>query len=124
MSVKKYYKLYLKPEDLQGKTVTVKISNVSPEYHYSIKDKKEIEMLALEFEGKKRAMILNRAQADDLSRVTGEEDDEQKWVGHVISLSPIKGYSGKQTIKISPAQASAEQLFKARNVLVEAGGVG
>lgn len=120
MSIKKYYKLYLKPEDLQGKTATVKISKVTPEFHYSIKDKREIEMLVLEFEGKKRAMILNRAQADDLSRVTGEEEEDQKWVGHVISLSPIKGYSGKQTIKISQPKAAADQLFKARNVLVEA----
>ncbi len=118
MSVMKYYKLYLKPEDLQGRTVTVKICKVYPEDHYSIKDKRELEVLVLEFEGKKRAMILNRSQADDLSRVTGEEDDEQKWVGQVVSLSPLKGYNGKQTIKVSQPKASAEQLFKTKAINV------
>ena len=116
MSVNKYYKLYLKPEDLQGRTVTVKISKVSPEPHYDLKEKCDVEKLELTFEGKRRVLILNRSQADDLSRVTGEEDDEQKWIGQVVSLSPLKGYNGKQTIKISQPKASAEQLFKAKAI--------
>lgn len=122
MSVQKYYKLYLKPEDLQGRTATVKISKVYPEFHYNLKARGDVECLVLEFEGKQRCMILNPMQADDVTRATGEEKEESKWIGHYISISPVKGYSGKNTIKVSKP-INAEKLFGAaigKNVPVEA----
>jgi len=112
MTIQNYYKLYLKPEDLQGKTATVKISKVYPEYHYNLKARKDVECLVLEFEGKQRAMILNPTQADDITRATGEDTDELKWIGHYISISPVKGYSGKTTIKVTKP-IRAEGLFGA-----------
>lgn len=112
MTIQNYYKLYLKPEDLQGKTATVKISKVYPELHYDLKTRKDVQRLVLEFEGKQRAMILNPAQADDVTRATGEDTDETKWIGHYISISPLKGYSGKNTIKVTKP-IRAEALFGA-----------
>lgn len=121
MSVQKYYKLYLKPEDLKGKTATVKISKVYEEYHYNLKARADVACLVLEFEGKVRAMILNPTQADDVTRATGEEVDETKWIGQYISISPAKGYSGKTTIKVTKP-IRAEGVFTARkNVPVEVG---
>jgi hypothetical protein len=105
----KYCKLYLKPVDLKGKTVTVKISRFFLENHYSIKAKCEVSTPVIEFEGKKRALILNNTQCDDISRATGEEDDENKWVGHSVSLSPVKSISGKETIKISAPRFNVPQ---------------
>jgi hypothetical protein len=112
MTIQTYYKLYLKPEDLQGKTATVKISKVYEEQHYNLKARKDIACLVIEFEGKMRALILNPTQADDVTRVTGEDTDENKWIGHFISISPVKGYSGKTTIKVTKP-IRAEGLFGA-----------
>jgi len=112
-----YYRLYLKVSDLQGKTVTVKVSRVSVEAHYSPKAKREENCIVLDFEGKKRALILNRGQADDMTRITNEED-ETRWVGTEITLAPVKGLGGRDTIKVGhKALGNAAGLFKGAAVM-------
>jgi len=107
-----HYDLYLSAEDLKGKTVNVKVSGVKWKPFYNKKTKQDEMCAVLSFEGKYRKLILNRGQADDVTRATGEDTDENKWVGHFISISPVKGYSGKTTIKVTKP-IRAEGLFGA-----------
>jgi len=127
-----YYDLYLKAEDLQGKTVNVKVSGVKIEPHYNKKLKQDDPCIVLSFEGKYRKLILNRGQADDITRAL-DEADEKKWIGAELSLSPVKSYGGNlTTIKVwSKTLGNAAGLFglgtpaatrpAAKNVPVEVG---
>jgi hypothetical protein len=123
MSAYDYYKFYLKPEDLQGKEHTVKVAKVYPDLFYNPKTRKEERKLVLEFEGKKKAMVLNATQAGMMMYITSTEHERQ-WIGTEIVLTAATGFNAKQTIRITAVvKAEAEKLFNApvsRNVPVEA----
>jgi hypothetical protein len=112
MSAYDYYKFYLKPEDLQGKEHTVKVSKVYPDLFYNPKTRREERKLVLEFEGKRKAMVLNATQAGAMMQLTGTEHERQ-WIGAVLTLTAGAGFNARQTIKIGTAHA-AEALFKAQ----------
>jgi len=108
-----HYDLYLSAEDLKGKTVNVKVSGVKWKPFYNKKTKQDEMCAVLSFEGKYRKLILNRGQADDVTRVL-DEPDEMKWIGAELALSPVKSYGGNmQTIKCgAKALGNAAGLFK------------
>jgi hypothetical protein len=119
-----HYDLYLKAEDLQGRTANVKISGVQWKPFYNKKTKQDEMCVVLSFEGKYRKLICNRGQADDITRAL-DEADEMKWIGKDLALSPVKSYGGNmQTIKCGvKMMGNAAGLFKgaavARNMPVE-----
>ena len=58
------------------------------------------------FHNKKLALCCNKTQAGALVDITGT-DDFTKWVGHSVTLTPARIDRERQTITITPAQASA-----------------
>lgn len=112
MSAYDYYKFYLKPEDLLGKTHVVKITKAYPKKFFGD------EKLVLEFEGKRKALKLNETHAQDMMTITGTEHESQ-WVGVTITLTDKKSFNGGHTIKIGMARQEVKQEA-ARNVLVVA----
>jgi hypothetical protein len=71
---------YLKAADLQGRTITVKISHVTSE---KLGDDNK---LILYFDGKQKGMVLNKTNANNLAFAFGPETDD--WQGAEAQLYP------------------------------------
>ena len=69
---------YLKASDLQGRNVTVKMDRV--EFEVISNDKK----LILYFQGKQKGMVLNKTNANNISKIYGTDTDA--WAGQEIVL--------------------------------------
>lgn len=69
---------YLKAADLQGRTVTVKMSRVA------MQDMNGEPKPILYFEGKDKGMVLNKTNANKIVEMFG--DDTDKWTGEAIVL--------------------------------------
>jgi hypothetical protein len=74
---------YLKSSDLQGRRVTVVISEIKPEEIGG--DTKPV----LYFEGKERGLVLNKTNANMIAEILGT-DEMDDWHGHRIVLHPAK----------------------------------
>lgn len=83
---------YLTAADLQGHTRKLVIARYTLE---EIGDEK-IEKPVLYFEGAKKAMVLNKTNANMISEVLGD-DEMDNWVGKEISIFPTKvGFKGER----------------------------
>lgn len=77
---------FLKASDLGANTIKVKISYIRP---VTFGDSTK---LVLDFEGKDKALVLNKTNANIIKDVYG--DDEQQWAGKEIMV-----YAGPVTFK-------------------------
>lgn len=96
------YEFFLKPDELNGQTVTVQIAAAQVRETFNPGSKKVEPKLTLALVGKKKKIMLNKTHVADLMKITGT-DDYTQWRGW-IELSPAKSQSGKDTIKISAAK--------------------
>jgi hypothetical protein len=88
---------YLKAADLQGRTITVKISRVTSE---KLGDDNK---LILYFEGKQKGMVLNKTNANNLAFAFGPETDD--WQGAEAQLYPtMVDFQGRsvEALRIKP----------------------
>jgi hypothetical protein len=73
---------YLKAQDLQGRTVTVKIDRVQVEV---VGDE---EKPVAYFMGKDKGLVLNKTNAGTIAVLHGPETDQ--WIGREVKLYPTK----------------------------------
>jgi hypothetical protein len=88
---------YLKAADLQGRTITVKISHVMSERLGN--DNK----LIIYFEGKQKGMVLNKTNANKIAFAFGQETDD--WQGAEIQIFPaMVDFKGEtvEAIRVKP----------------------
>jgi arabinogalactan endo-1,4-beta-galactosidase len=88
---------YLKAADLQGRTITVKISHVTSE---KLGDDNK---LIIYFEGKQKGMVLNKTNANNLAFAFGPETDD--WQGAEAQLYPtMVDFQGRsvEALRIKP----------------------
>jgi len=76
---------FLKCEDLQGKTVRLKISEVGTHTFDEGKDS-EKSQIVLSFEGKEKKLGLNVTNANSIAKILGGETDN--WIGGEIKIYP------------------------------------
>ena len=94
---------WLKPEDLAGRAVTVKIVAAQVEEIRQF-DGSKAPKLVLSFEKASKRLIANKTQARRLADLTGTEAFAA-WVGHRVTLKPAVAQNGKPTIAIDAAPA-------------------
>lgn len=108
-SYKQYFQSkWLKPEDLQGRKVTVTIARIEEE---TFKNNGVVEAkLVLFFAGKQKGLILNKTKGVMMEKLYGE--DYNGWINHRITMEPgwTTDRQGNQvgTIFFSPPQPSNE----------------
>jgi hypothetical protein len=96
-----YPRQWIKPEDLGGKSVTVKIASATVQDFFQPASGEVKAAIVLAFERAQRRMICNKTQALDLAAILG--DDLTGWPGHTITLTPGTGRTGRPTITILEA---------------------
>ena len=94
---------WLKPEDLAGRAVTVKIVAAQVETIRQF-DGTQAPKLVLTFEKATKRLIVNKTQAKRLAEVTKTEAFAD-WAGHRVTLKPAVAQNGKPTIGIDPSPA-------------------
>ena len=93
-----YPSRWVKAADLNGKAVTVKVTDVMVEpVHTPGGETKTAAVLT--FEGKQKRLILNKTQCRAMVAITGSEKFGD-WVGAIVQLAPAKAPNGKATIAI------------------------
>lgn len=76
---------FLKAQDLQGKTVRLRISEVGV-HTFDEGTPKEKSQLVLSFEGKEKRLGLNVTNATSIAKILG--DDTDNWIGGEIKIYP------------------------------------
>lgn len=94
-----YASPWLKAEDLQGRTVQVKIAGASIE-QLPQQDGSKQPKVVVSFVGKQKKLILNKTQHTTLCKLTGS-DDTDDWRGVNVFLSPGVSAQGKDTINLA-----------------------
>lgn len=94
-----YPDTYLKPEHLQGKTVTVTISAVTVDQFYKPLKGRYEPALVVRMKGKKLPFILNKTQCFAIEAIAGD-DDYFKWPGVSFSMREGIASNGKRTIVV------------------------
>jgi hypothetical protein len=94
---------WLKPEDLAGRAVVVKIVAAQVETLRQF-DGTQAPKLVLTFERATKRLIVNKTQAKRLAEVTGTEAFAA-WAGHRVTLKPAVAQNGKPTVGIDAAPA-------------------
>lgn len=88
---------YLKADDLNGKSVTVVIQKVELEEIGQGRDKERKPVLY--FRGKDKGVVLNKTNANTITKLYGGETDE--WVGKAITLVPREvEFQGEMVLSI------------------------
>ena len=95
---------WLKPEDLAGRAVTVKIVAAQVEEIRQF-DGTKTPKLVLSFEKASKRLITNKTQARRLAELTRTEAFAD-WAGHRVTLKPAVAQNGKPTIAIDAAPAA------------------
>jgi hypothetical protein len=100
---------FLKADDLNGKPVTLTISNVEMESLGQGKDKES--KLIVQFKGTEKKLVCNKTNANTIGKLYG--DDTDAWLGQRITIKPMEvEFQGemKLAIRVSltkPAPAAA-----------------
>ena len=95
-------RLWLKPEDLGGRRVTVKIIAAQVQ-EFRQRDGTMRAAVVLSFERAQRRLIANKTQCLALAEITGK-DAFADWPGHSITLGPATAPNGKPTIAVAAAE--------------------
>lgn len=77
---------WLSPADLQGRSVRVTIKSVELVSLRDPRTKQENAKAVVYFEGKQKALILNKTNAFKIAELLG--DDTDSWIGGQITLFP------------------------------------
>lgn len=102
-----YSSPWLKPEDLQNRTVRVRICDATVK-QLPQQDGTKQGKAVLSFVGKAKQLILNRTQHSALVSAVGS-DDTEAWIDHEILLSPGSTPQGQATINIAPLPTVAKE---------------
>ena len=94
-----YASPWLRADDLGGKTIKVKIARAGAEMVQQADGGKQ-QRIIVDFEDKKKRLILNRTQGATLASIAG--DDTNHWSGVEIYLTPQPTNNGKLTVGIMP----------------------
>lgn len=94
---------WLKPEDLAGRAVTVKIVAAQVEEIRQF-DGSKAPKLVISFEKASKRLIANKTQARRLAELT-QTEAFAAWAGHRVTLKPAVAQNGKPTIAIDAAPA-------------------
>ena len=94
-----YASPWLRADDLGGKTIKVKIARAGADMVPQSDGDKQPRII-VDFEGKKKRLILNRTQGASLAAIAG--DDTDHWTGVELYLSPQPTNNGKLTVAIMP----------------------
>lgn len=97
-----YQSPWLRPEDLQGKTAVVTVESATVEAIRQADGSTE-QRIVLEFVGKAKRLILNKTQADAVTKILKTEIFSE-WEGLRLGLVQDKARNGKATIAVMPAQ--------------------
>ena len=97
-----YPRLWLKPEDLQGRQVMVTIASAEVR-EFRQRDGTNALRLVLTFERAQRKMICNKTQTLRLAELMGSPSFAD-WPGHSITLAPATAPNGKPTIAVAVAE--------------------
>ncbi len=92
-----YPRLWLKPEDLKGKAVTVTIAKYAIE-EFRQPNGETRQALVLAFEKASKRLICNKTQVLAIAAMFGENFAD--WLGRAITLAPGTANNGKPTIVI------------------------
>jgi hypothetical protein len=99
-----YPNKYLKPADLQGKTVRVWVEDAALEPIFNPRTAKEENKLVISFLDKNKRMVLNKTQAHQLAAVAGTKT-WALWVGREVRLRPATASNRQPTIVIESPDA-------------------
>lgn len=90
---------YLKADDLNGKSYTLRIVAVNVELVRQFDGTKAWKVV-LSFDKAQKLLILNKTQCRALAAITGSELFA-RWQGVTVRLSPVTAQNGKPTIHIA-----------------------
>ncbi len=99
-----YPSRWLRPDDLQGRSVEIEVMRVTVEEIYTPQTYTDDWRAILDF-GRSKRMILNKTQCEAMRRITGSEKFTD-WAGANIALDPGIAHNGKPTIVINEALAA------------------
>jgi hypothetical protein len=99
-----YPRLWLKPEDLGGRKITVKITGAEVR-EFRQRDGEMKPAVVLTFERAQRRMILNKTQTLALAELTGSPAFAD-WPGHTVALAQVTGPTGRPTIAVTEADTA------------------
>lgn len=94
-----YASPWLRAEDLGGKTIKVTVARAGAD-SIPQSDGSKQQRIIVDFEGKKKRLILNKTQGAALASIAG--DDTDHWTGVELFLTPQPTNNGKLTIGIMP----------------------
>jgi hypothetical protein len=96
-----YPRLWLKPEDLRGRSITVTVVSVDVQ-EFRQRDGSHKAAAVLSFERASKRLIANKTQVQALATILGSERFAE-WVGKSVALAPDVAPNGKPTIAVQPA---------------------
>jgi hypothetical protein len=105
-SIYDLFDFYIEPADLRGQSHTVTIESAERREIYNPRARRNEPRLVVRFVGRKKAMCLNKTQAQAIMEISGT-DKFKDWKGLTIILTPAT-QSGKDTIAISTAASHTE----------------
>lgn len=97
-----YQSPWLRPEDLQGRTVLVTVEETSVEGIRQADGSTE-QRIVLKFAGKSKRLILNKTQAESMTKIA-QTDIFEQWKGLRVGLVQDYARNRKPTIAVMPAQ--------------------
>ena len=97
---------YATGEDLQGKSITVTISQVNREKMRPQPNAPEVEKWVVYFQDARKGIVLNRTLAYQIADILGSDETED-WIGKTITLYPQPmTVAGRQVTAIRARGAS------------------
>ncbi|MCL4295715.1 MAG: hypothetical protein KJ077_08310 [Anaerolineae bacterium] len=79
---------YMKGDDMGGKPWSFKIKSVRMEEMHDKQANKKAKKPVVYFHGPRKGLILNRTVAEQIAKVT-DQDDTDNWPGHVVTIHPM-----------------------------------
>jgi hypothetical protein len=97
---------WIKPDDLQGRAVTVTFREVGVQ-EFRQRDGSFKVAIVLSFEGARKRMICNKIQAHAVAALLGTERLAE-WSEHVVTLAPSRAPNGRPTIAVLAQERQGE----------------
>lgn len=95
------YTLYLKAAHLKPGGVEVAITKAEYEELHPVAGSDQVKpAIVLSFKNATRKLALNQTQAGQMIEITGSEDWQNVWPGHVVKLVPVQLNKKQSTIRI------------------------
>ena len=98
------YTFYLDADSLQGRSHELSIARTEVQDIWDPKQKRKVPHIVLHFDRARRALALNKTQAEAMIEIA-HDDKFQNWVGMHVILTPTDIEGGRKTITITAAPA-------------------